>query len=81
MLFLHTHTHCSHYVSQVGGHRVKWKLRGDHIYSESSAYVMKVKVLSEELAYNKSFKQFKMFILERPLDPLYKVDMMCVIVS
>lgn len=32
-----------------------------------------VKVLAEELAYNKSLKQFKMFIIEKPLDPKYKV--------
>lgn len=34
---------------------------------------MRVRVLGEELAYNKSLRQFKMFILEQPLDPNYKV--------
>ena len=33
-----------------------------------------VKVLAEELAYNKSLKQFKMFIIEKPLDPDYKAS-------
>ena len=32
-----------------------------------------VQVLAEELAYNKSLRQFRMFVLERPLDPNYKV--------
>ena len=31
-------------------------------------------VLGEELAYNRALQQFKMFILDRPLDPNYKVD-------
>ncbi len=34
-----------------------------------------VKVLAEELAYNKALKQFKMFITDRPLDPSYKVSL------
>lgn len=36
-----------------------------------------VKVLGEELAYNKSLKQFKMFIIEKPLDPEYKASVVC----
>lgn len=68
----HMHPSHSHYESWVGGHRVKWKLRDKYICSEPIQNI-RVKVLSEELAYNKSLKQFKMFIIERPLDPLYKV--------
>lgn len=40
--------------------------------NESCDYT--VKVLAEELAYNKSLKQFKMFIIEKPLDPNYKAS-------
>lgn len=34
---------------------------------------LSVRVLSEELAYNRALKQFKIFIVEHPLDPSHKV--------
>ncbi len=36
-----------------------------------------IQVLAEELAYNRSLQQFKMFVLDRPLDPQYKVCTLC----
>ena len=34
---------------------------------------IKVPILSEEIAYNKELKQYKIFVTLRPLDPQYKV--------
>lgn len=65
---------CSHYESTMGGRRVIWRLSDKTLETFSNSEVrMKVRVLGEELAYNKSLRQFKMFILEQPLDPNYKV--------
>ena len=51
-----------------------WRLSDKTLETFSNSEVrMKVRVLGEELAYNKSLRQFKMFILEQPLDPNYKV--------
>ena len=60
----HTHTH-SEYYALVGGKRKKWTLQGDTLKSEEGS--LTAKVLSEELAYNKSYKQYRMFITDRPL--------------
>lgn len=60
-----------------GGGKLTWRLSGNQLHciagngKGSSEY--SVTVLGEELAYNKSLKQFKMFIVDRPLDPNYKV--------
>jgi len=54
---------------------VVWRLSGDQLYYfTDSGNEFSVRVLAEELAYNKSLKQFKMFIIDRPLDPKYKVE-------
>lgn len=53
------------------GSKLAWRLDENFLHNESHDY--KVKVLAEELAYNKSLKQFKMFIIDRPLDPSYKL--------
>ena len=51
-----------------------WRLSDKTLETVNNSEVrMKVRVLGEELAYNKSLRQFKMFILEQPLDPNYKV--------
>lgn len=51
-----------------------WRLSGKALESINNSEVrMRVRVLGEELAYNRSLRQFKMFILEQPLDPNYKV--------
>ena len=58
----------------MGGRRVIWRLSDKALESINNSEVrMRVRVLGEELAYNKSLRQFKMFILEQPLDPNYKV--------
>ena len=38
---------------------------------------IKVPILSEEIAYNKELKQYKIFVTLRPLDPQYKVTGIC----
>ena len=62
----HTHTHAhSEYYALVGGKRKKWTLQGDTLISEEGSFT--ARVLSEELAYNKSYKQYRMFVTDRPL--------------
>ena len=59
----------------VGIGKLSWRLDGNEQLLNGSELqdLYKVKVLAEELAYNKSLKQFKMFIIDKPLDPNYKV--------
>lgn len=64
----------SNYESTVNNQKVTWQLNGRSLeIANSSGIKMSVRVLGEELAYNKSLKQFRMFIIDRPLDPNYKV--------
>lgn len=58
----------------VGIGKLSWRLDGNELLLNGSELqdLYKVKVLAEELAYNKSLKQFKMFIIDKPLDPNYK---------
>lgn len=67
----------------TGATKLTWRLSGNELScvtstgNESCDYA--VKVLAEELAYNKSLKQFKMFIIEKPLDPNYKASVVLVV--
>ena len=66
---------CSVYKSS-GSSRLGWRLSDGALHcalpgNKSCDY--SVRVLAEELAYNRALKQFKMFIVEKPLDPNYKV--------
>ena len=56
--------------------KLSWRLAGNilHCMTTSGDREYSVKVLAEELAYNKALKQFKMFIIDKPLDPTYKVS-------
>ena len=68
---------CSVYGAS-GPSRHNWRLSGKTLHcvtNKKGSYDYSVQVLSEELAFNKSLKQFKMFITDRPLDPDYKVLM------
>lgn len=57
------------------GHKLEWQLRKGRLECVSSSGTsLSVAVLSEELAYNRQLQQFKMFIIDRPLDPNYKVQ-------
>lgn len=59
--------------------KLTWRLADNELQCISGKDTMySVRVLAEELAYNKSLKQFKMFITDRPLDPKYKVSRPCV---
>ena len=57
----------------MGNQRLKWRVKGNRLKCESSGFFIDTAVLAEELAYNRSLKQYKMFILKRPLDPNFKV--------
>lgn len=57
-----------------GPNKISWSLSGRVMSCSTDKSEYSVKVLAEELAYNKSLKQFKMFIVDKPLDPHYKVD-------
>ena len=48
-------------------------MKDNRIKCESSGPFIEATILAEELAYNRSLRQYKMFILERPLDPNFKV--------
>ena len=64
----------SQYTAVCNGQRLDWQLRGGHLDCVSSSGTsLSVQVLAEELAYNRQLQQFKMFIVDRPLDPSYKV--------
>lgn len=64
---------CSVYESPSS--KLSWRLAGNSLYCMSASEAeYSVKVLGEELAYNKALKQFKMFIIDKPLDPTYKVS-------
>ena len=63
----------SRYHSIVGGQKVTWHMEGNVIQCLSGRGSTEARVLAEELAYNKSLQQFKIFILDRPLDPEYQV--------
>ena len=52
---------------------MKWRMKDNRIKCESSGPFIEATILAEELAYNRSLRQYKMFILERPLDPNFKV--------
>ena len=49
----------------MGGKRKKWQLVGDKLIAEDDS--LQSCVLSEELAYNRSFKQYRIFVIDRPL--------------
>ena len=70
-LFLITHN--SEYESIFANQRLKWRVKGNNLHCVSSGVFIEATVLAEELAYNRSLRQYKMFILERPLDPNFKV--------
>ncbi len=48
-------------------------MQGNSLKSVSAGGRVEATVLSEELAYNRTLQQFKIFILDRPLDSEYKV--------
>ncbi|CAI8012638.1 Ankyrin repeat domain-containing protein 27 [Geodia barretti] len=61
------------YTAVCNGQRLDWQLRGGQLDCVSSSGTsLSIQVLSEELAYNRQLQQFKMFIVDRPLDPNYK---------
>lgn len=63
------------YKSTVNGQQVIWQLTGNTLekfVNSKSEPTPAATVLGEELAYNRSLEQYKMFILDRPLDPNYK---------
>ncbi len=73
---------CSSVYQSSGPNKLSWSLSGNTLHcinpkSESRDY--HVTVLAEELAYNKSLKSFKMFIIDRPLDPDYKVGVVLIV--
>ena len=60
------------------GLKLSWRLSGNILHSinasgDTAGSEYSAKVLAEELAYNKMLKQFRMFIIDRPLDLSYKV--------
>ena len=56
------------------GQKLEWQLHNGRLECVSSSGTsLSVVVLSEELAYNRQLRQFKMFVVDRPLDPNYKV--------
>ena len=63
----------SEYESIFVNQRLKWRVKGNSLRCASSSVFIEATVLAEELAYNRSLRQYKMFILERPLDPNFKV--------
>jgi hypothetical protein len=63
----------SEYESIFVNQRIKWRVKGNSLRCVSSGVFVEATVLAEELAYNRSLRQYKMFILERPLDPNFKV--------
>ena len=65
----------SRYDSNVGGQRVSWLLEGHQLVCAKNECKVKATVLSEELGYNRSLQQFKIFVLDRPLDPNYTVSL------
>ena len=67
------YAHNSEYESVFVNQRLKWRVKGKSLRCVSSGVFIEATVLAEELAYNKSLRQYKMFILERPLDPNFKV--------
>ena len=64
----------SEYESVFVNQRLKWRVKGNSLRCTSSGAYIEATVLAEELAYNRSLRQYKMFILERPLDPNFKVN-------
>ena len=57
----------SQFTSLVAGQKVDWTLR-DHVLScQLENTKLNVRVISEELAYNCRLKQYRMFIVDRPL--------------
>ena len=69
----HPPAHNSEYESIFANQRLKWRVKGNSLRCVSSGVFIEATVLAEELAYNRSLRQYKMFILERPLDPNFKV--------
>lgn len=47
------------------GKRKKWQLKKDKLIDEEER--LGACIISEELAYNKSLKQYRIFIIDRPL--------------
>ncbi len=63
----------SRYSSSVGGDQTTWDLEGNTLQCDLDGRKVNATVLSEELGYNKGLQQFKIFVLDRPLDPDYTV--------
>lgn len=62
-----------HFSAQWNGQKLDWQLCNGRLECMStSGSSLSVAVLSEELAYNRQLQQFRMFIIDRPLDPNYK---------
>ena len=58
----------------MNGKELSWKIsEGAFHLQDKIAPEVKVPILSEEVAYNKQLKQYKIFLTQRPMDPLYKV--------
>ena len=55
----------SEYWTLVSGKRIHWKLNDSTLVCTDND--LTVKVLAEELAYNKKYNQYKMFVIDRPL--------------
>ena len=47
------------------GKRKKWSLEYNQLKATDGSYT--VRILSEELAYNKSFQHYRMLVIDRPL--------------
>jgi hypothetical protein len=61
------------YSAMCNGQKLEWQLHNGRLECVSSSGTsLSVVVLSEELAYNRQLRQFKMFVVDRPLDPNYK---------
>ena len=56
---------CSEYNSLVGGKRVHWKLRDNKLVCLEKN--VEVGVVAEELAYNKKYNQYRLFVVSTPL--------------
>ena len=55
----------SEYNALVGGKRIHWKIVNNKlICSDRNA---EIDIIAEELAYNKKYSQYKMFIIKSPL--------------
>ena len=65
-LSLHSLFH-SQFHTLVKGKRIPWRLADRILQSIGKEGVIEAQVLAEELAYNKTLQQYRMFIVDRPM--------------